>query len=433
LEKISKNYSNKKPILQLRLIDDIFGIWSGTKNELLQWVQFLNDSHHSIKFTLETSETDIPFLDTLVYIDNNKIKTKLYKKPTDNKQYLHYDSDHPQHVKNAIPYAQALRYRRIIEDDKILEIELEKLKQNFLDRAYPENVVNSAFNRVLALDRMDVIKYKNKTLQEWNYTPLILSFNNAFVSRFNRQSNVHKLLSNSWEKLINSTPALSNLLTPKIVFRKSNTINQLLVSTMFPPPRWARGLETPSVRTLTSRDSLDLDRPKPKGKSQACNSIRCKTCELINESNNIESTCFNKKFFLNDTLDCLSSNIIYVITCSKCKIQYVGESSNPLRMRMSGHRSCVQLNKDTPVGIHFNSPNHNISHLSVTPIEKLKSDCVTDRRTREFYWQLELGTTFPNGLNGFPVKDRNRFKNLDIHSFTDLEVFWALINLEDST
>ena len=134
---------------------------------------------------------------------------------------------------------------------------------------------------------------------------------------------------------MNSTPALLKLLTPKIVFRKSNTINQLLVSTMFPPPRWTQNLKTPNIPTIMSRNSLDFNQPKPTGKSQACNSIRCKTCILVNNSNNIKSSCFNKNFFLNDTLDCLSSNIIYAITCLKCKIQYVGESSNSLRIRMN--------------------------------------------------------------------------------------------------
>jgi len=68
----------------------------------------------------------------------------LYKKPADNKQYLlYYSSEHPRHVKNSIPFAQAIRYKRIIEDPTTLANELENLKQNFVSRHYPNNVIDA--------------------------------------------------------------------------------------------------------------------------------------------------------------------------------------------------------------------------------------------------------------------------------------------------
>jgi hypothetical protein len=168
------------------------------------------------------------------------------------------------------------------------------------------------------------------------------------------------------------------------------------------------------------------------GSSQACKSFNCKTCNLLNKDVFFYSTVFERKFYLLDAFNCHSCNIVYLITCLKCNIQYVGETGNALQSRMNGHRYCIKFNKDTPVGIHFNSPNHNLSHLTVMPIEKIKSNNMSERRAREFYWQLKLGTIFPRGLNNFPVKIRNRFKNLNINTFTDLELFWALINLDDS-
>ena len=98
---------------------------------------------------------------------------------------------------------------------------------------------------------------------------------------------------------------------------------------------------------------------------------------------------------------------------------------------MNAHRSCIKLNRSTPIGIHFNSINHNITHLQVTPIEQLKTDNITDRRGREFFWQLQLGTIFPKGLNSFPVLERLKFQNLNICSFTDLELFDTLTCLEN--
>ena len=80
LQKIERDYCELKPKHCYRLIDDIMGIWIGRESDLIAWHENLNTSHPTIKFTLELSRKQIPFLDTLIYIDNNKIKTKLYKK-----------------------------------------------------------------------------------------------------------------------------------------------------------------------------------------------------------------------------------------------------------------------------------------------------------------------------------------------------------------
>src|SRR5206468_3073062 len=124
-------------------------------------------------------------------------------------------------------------------------------------------------------------------------------------------------------------------------------------------------------------------------------------------------------FNLTENLDCSSDNIVYLITCSKCKLQYFGETSNPLRVRMNAHRYCIRFNKDTPIGIHFNSKNHNISHLQIMPIEKIKTNNINDRRSREYYWQLTLGTIFPKGLNNFLIDMRLLFQNLNLNSYID--------------
>src|ERR1051325_1102470 len=423
LNKILRNYPKMMPFLQLRLIDDIFGIWSGTEEELLDWVKFYSNAHVSIKFTLDFSRIEIPFLDTLVYIENNTIRTKLYKKPTDNKQYLHFNSEHPQHVKKAIPYAQALRYRRIIEDDVIFNLELEKLKNNFLMRQYPISVLNNAIDRVSTLDRSDVIEYKIKTATVWNYIPFVLTFSNLLVS--NRKSNVYKLLSESWTELLLSSPGLNTLNEPKIVFRKSNTINSLLVSTVFPPPRWLA--QQHGRRALPS---LILLEPTVLGQCKPCGVPRCKTCRIICVSDVFCSTHFDKSFRLKEDLNCSSSNVVYLITCLKCKIQYVGETVRPLRERINNHRSCINVNRDTPIGIHFNSIDHNRSDLQVIPIEKVKTNSINERRAREYFWQLTLGTIFPKGLNGFPVENRVLFESLNICNAMDLELFWTLKQLE---
>ena len=89
-------------------------IWTGTKQELLIFLEKLNSKHKTIKFEHKISHSNISFLDTLIHKDkNNTLQTTLYRKPTDQQSYLHAHSDHLKSLKISIPYSQALRIKTI--------------------------------------------------------------------------------------------------------------------------------------------------------------------------------------------------------------------------------------------------------------------------------------------------------------------------------
>ena len=52
-------YIKEKVITFLRLIDDLFMIWSGTEEELLKFINKLNQKHKTIKFDIKYSKTKI--------------------------------------------------------------------------------------------------------------------------------------------------------------------------------------------------------------------------------------------------------------------------------------------------------------------------------------------------------------------------------------
>ena len=77
-------------LLYIRFIDDIFFLWKGSERGLLQFFDEINSVHPTIRFV-----------------------TTVYTKPTDRKAYLHAKSCHPRSTKDAIPFSQATRLRRI--------------------------------------------------------------------------------------------------------------------------------------------------------------------------------------------------------------------------------------------------------------------------------------------------------------------------------
>ena len=69
-------------LIYLRFIDYMLFIWTGSKE------QQVNTKHDSIKFEYKISKTIISFLDTEVYIKNNKLYTKIYRKQTDRVPFI---------------------------------------------------------------------------------------------------------------------------------------------------------------------------------------------------------------------------------------------------------------------------------------------------------------------------------------------------------
>ena len=138
-----------QPFLWLRYIDEIFFIWTHEEEKLTQFLNELNNFHSNLKFTYETSICTVNFLDLNVSLRNGAIHTDLYIKPTDGHQYLHYQSSHPLHIKNSIPYSQALRVSRICSSEKDFKTHVSHMKEWFLARGYSEIVVNNQIDKVV--------------------------------------------------------------------------------------------------------------------------------------------------------------------------------------------------------------------------------------------------------------------------------------------
>ena len=102
-----------KPLVWLCNIDDIFFIWTHSEKKLKEFMRELNSFDTNIKFTYEYRDEKVSFLDLQVDIDEGKIITSLFVKPTDRHQCLHYSSGHPEHTKRFIIYSQTLRLKRL--------------------------------------------------------------------------------------------------------------------------------------------------------------------------------------------------------------------------------------------------------------------------------------------------------------------------------
>ena len=141
-----------------------------------------------------------------------------------------------------------------------------------------------------------------------------------------------------------------------------------------------------------------------------CKSKLCQTCPKLVQSKFFRSNVTNREYeIINPTqevITCKSQNVVYLLACEGCNIQYNGETTIPLNKRMNIHRTSKK------------GCEHFIEHFStvcsghsftIQVIEKLPGngydelgdvcgDMLASRLEREDYWMKELRTIYPYGL-----------------------------------
>ena len=358
------------PLVWWRFIDDVFAIWTHGEQQLQTFLGELNHHHTSIKFTANWSTEEVSFLDTRVYLKDGRVETDLYTKPTDKHQYLHTKSCHPRHCKTAIPFSQALRLRRICSEQDNLVTRARELKQHLMKRGYPEQTLDAEIDRAINVSRDHSLSRGDRRGTDQRI-PLVVTYHPSmnFLSRTTRRHQITLRSSERLNAIFNSPPM--------IAFRRPKNLKDLLVHASLT----SYANETPG--------------------NFLCGTIRCKTCPILKTTNVICSKVTGERFNIKLHATCKTSNIVYLIECRRCGHQYVGESGQPLHMRMNGHRYDIshRKTKESPVAAHFTSTGHSESDLSVCVIDRLWTDDVIRRKNRESRWIRTLGTLWPSGMN----------------------------------
>ena len=117
------------------------------KADLEIFLNELNPKHPSINFEDEISKERISFLDTEIFIKNNKLHTKILRRKSDHQAFLNIDSENLKSLKDSIPYSQALRIKRICSTKKDFDHHSIKLKERFLKQAYDQKLVDQQLER----------------------------------------------------------------------------------------------------------------------------------------------------------------------------------------------------------------------------------------------------------------------------------------------
>ncbi len=384
-----------QPLVWLRFIDDIFSIWTCTREEIETFVDYISHREDTINFTATISDSQADFLDTTVKIHpvTRKVYTTLYTKPTDTHDYLLYSSAHPRHCKDNTPYSQLLRLRKICTLDRDFTEKSEMILAHFHRRGYPLEILKSAWELAKRLDRESLITPKSRASAPPNQPPdfyLTTTFNPA-------SPNLKEVLKTHWDLI--SIPPYDLNINPdrvKLGHRRCPNLKEKLCSATisYPPP----------ANRLEARNShWDPARLPNENK---CNTRNCRYCPILEHHGRVICHVTGRTYLAPKGVTCKSNNLVYLITCKKCLAQYVGETYRRLHKRMYEHLRDIETQKHTPVALHFNTPGHHISDIKFevasfvyTYAPPDSEDGIQIRRSVEKLWIHRMRTNRFPGLN----------------------------------
>lgn len=91
----------------------------------------------------------------------------------------------------------------------------------------------------------------------------------------------------------------------------------------------------------------------------------CKLCPYMLTCSTYTSHTTRSTHKIRHMINCQSVNVIYLIGCIVCGVQYVGQTSNTLNCRIRNHLYDIKReDQNKPVAKHFTSADHNMPMTS---------------------------------------------------------------------
>ena len=381
----------QKPIAIKRYIDDIFVIWP-KEQDLQTFLDALNSHHPNIHFTFNHSSVSTNFLDLTIYKSEttNTLEVKTYQKPQNLYQYLEYTSCHPSSTYKGLIKGECVRYVRTNTQKYNYEALAALLKKRLIQRNYPPEFVMKCISEI-----------------QFHHQPKYLQL--AQPRRQPLSKPIFKCL---------PPPQFSQL--KAIVLQQFHSIQHLIPSPLF-VPLGHRTLRQHLVRAKvipTDEQFIDIimqlegpatSTPNIPARIPACTTAqitakpckhpRCVTCKYLICKSHFKSSKTGIQYPIRHSFTCTSANVIYLITCTKCKKQYVGLTTKALNVRINHHRTNIMQRKNIYICNHFNFPDHSIDNLSVQVIDTTQEPNYLALRELEKFWIQTLQTLRPKGLN----------------------------------
>lgn len=340
-----------KPLIYLRYLDDIFGVWTHTLGEFMQFIKILDSHDASIKLKYTYHHESIDYLDTTIFKGESfhstgKLDIKVFFKKTDTHALLYKTSHHPKHTFKGLIKSQILKYKRICSQPQDFWKAVKTLFHALRSRGYSRQFLRNCLKSI-----------QKKPIHNNQIIPLITTYSiNANI--------INRKIKRNFENILHQSGLLSNH-NLILAYRKNKNLKDYLVRA-----------KLRAVQELYKANDKRL--------------IRLKF---------VENTNSKKVYKIDQEFNWGTSNCIYMICCDKCNMKYIGETKNSISTRITQHKYNI-LNKKqthTPLVAHFIM--HGWDALKVAGIQSNTLWTESQRKIMEIKWINKLDTKEPRGLN----------------------------------
>lgn len=342
----------KLPTNYFRYLDDIWGTWTHTLEEFKHFINILNTHHRNITVKYTTHNEQIDFLDTTTYkgptfYQTHTLDTKVFFKDTDTHALLHKDSLHPKHTFKGLIKSQLLRFHRICTQYEDFEEATRTLFTALKPRGYSRSFLREIRKTFLTRKPQDTRKI----------LPLITTY-----SAFSQAAN--KKIKQNLDRRLHNTGILTEY---KIIsaFKKNKNLKDHLVSSKLPE----------------------------------MNNIQTQGPIFYKQLKTVKNNTTNITYTIKQTLTANTENCIYVIKCKHCDIQYIGETGNKIKTRLSQHIYNIRNHRETDTHLVAHFIQHGLDALEISGLQTNNNWTPEDRRRTEKHWIRKMNTLFPRGLN----------------------------------
>ena len=331
----------------------------------------------SIKFTSECSQKEVNFLDMTVRLEKDHLVTDLFMKQVDTHTYLHAKSFHPPSTISSLPKAQFIRIRRICSDINDFKRHANRFIDFFAQRGFKARNLQKIMNEIASVEREVLLqpRQNNHSSNESEGTRVVLS-----VKWHPRLKFLSRMIHSTYDLFSSEHPNLKAIFkeSPIVAFRKNRTIRDRLVH--------ARATSKPAP----SPTNIDT---RPRARFMLSTATT-----LTNVNSGVTVNTLNNDSSISD------SHVIYAAECTKCNLIYIGQTTQKLFERFTGHRSDIAHHPercdlpghfhDAPNGCDFNKD------LQIHILQKHLTGSRCVREAEEDKWMIKLGTLSPAGMNG---------------------------------
>ena len=254
------------------------------------------------------------------------------------------------------------------------------LRQKFLNQDYPSQLIDLQFQRVLQLNRADLIfrQRQNKKRNKKYKCSMVITYHqyNPPMAQWIQEELPILHLSKKCEELFPSIP---------VITRQSKNIAQTVIRSR----HW---------KNQTANEM---------GGNEVLHKRNCVTCSRMAKVNKFTSQATKRTYSIKRKFSCETSWCIYLATCLVCKSDYVGQTwrKEGMRARHRGHRAECKTG-NSALGLHFkNHHGGSTDSMQLVIIDSVAPGNHKELDEKEARWIQQLKTMEDMGHGGLNIRE----------------------------